>query len=144
MHHTQYQTPPHKDRNDLKNLMSLLPLLWEYKGRVVLALSCLILAKLANVGIPLTLKAIVDQLDHQVEQLILPVTLLLGYGALKFSSSLFNELRDAIFAKIRYRAMRRLSVKVIQHLFSLSLRFHLERQTGAISRDLERGTSSLS
>ncbi|MBT4837749.1 MAG: ABC transporter ATP-binding protein/permease [Methylococcales bacterium] len=144
MHHISQLEAPHTDRNDLQNIKTLLPLLWEYRGRVLLALSCLIVAKLANVGIPLVLKDIVDHLDHQTEQLILPITLLLAYGLLKLSSSLFNELRDAIFARIRYRAMRRLSVKVIKHLFSLSLNFHLERQTGAITRDLERGTSSLS
>jgi ATP-binding cassette subfamily B protein len=123
----------------------MLPFLWEYRGRALFALGCLVLAKTANVGIPLVLKEIVDSLeksDHTV--LVLPLFLLIGYGVLRLASSLFNELRDAIFARVRYRAMRNLSNKVLSHLHDLSLRFHLERQTGAISRDLERGTRSVS
>jgi ATP-binding cassette subfamily B protein len=103
------------------------------------------LAKIANVGVPLVLKEIVDVLETSEQSaLILPVFLLLAYGILRLGSSLFNELRDAIFARVRYHAMRRLSTKVLRHLHSLALRFHLERQTGAISRDLERGTRSVS
>ncbi len=111
----------------------------------MLAIACLVLAKVANVGVPLVLKEIVDQLDQGVKtELILPLFLLLAYGLLRLSSSLFNELRDAVFARVRYHAMRGLSTRVLRHLHSLSLRFHLERQTGAISRDLERGTRSVS
>jgi ATP-binding cassette subfamily B protein len=123
----------------------MLPFLWEYRGRAAFALACLVFAKVANVGVPLVLKQIVDNLE-QAEQtlLVLPLFLLLAYGALRLSSSLFNELRDAVFARVRYRAMRRLSNRVLSHLHELSLRFHLERQTGAISRDLERGTRSVS
>jgi ATP-binding cassette subfamily B protein len=122
----------------------MLPFLWEYRGRALLALACLVLAKIANVGIPLVLKEIVDSLDKGEQALlILPLFLLLGYGALRLSSSLFNELRDAIFARVRYRAMRNLSNRVLAHLHELSLRFHLQRQTGAISRDLERGARSV-
>jgi ATP-binding cassette subfamily B protein len=122
----------------------MLPFLWEFRGRAAFALLCLVLSKVANVGVPLLLKEIVDALENRPEQmLVLPIGLLLGYGALKLSASLFNELRDIVFAKVRYRAMRRLSTRVLEHLHRLSLRFHLERQTGGISRDLERGTRSV-
>ena len=143
-HHNQNQTKPHRDRRDWHNLRAMLPFLWEYRGRAMFALACLVLAKIANVGIPMLLKQIVDNLDQAQELLVVPVALLLGYGALRLSSSLFNELRDVVFARVRYHAMRRLSTRVLAHLHSLSLRFHLERRTGAISRDLERGTRSVS
>jgi len=144
-HHIQAQAPVHKDRRDLHNLRNMLPFLWEYRGRALFALGCLVMAKLANVGIPLLLKQIIDSLEKgERTELMLPLFLLLGYGALRLASSLFNELRDAIFARVRYRAMRNLSSRVLSHLHGLSLRFHLERQTGAISRDLERGTRSVS
>ncbi|MCU7812370.1 MAG: ABC transporter ATP-binding protein/permease [Candidatus Thiodiazotropha sp. (ex Notomyrtea botanica)] len=143
--HIQSQAPVHKDRRDFHNLRNMLPFLWEYRGRALFALGCLVLAKLANVGIPLVLKEIVDGLEKgEQTMLILPLFLLLGYGLLRLGSALFNELRDAIFARVRYRAMRNLSNRVLNHLHELSLRFHLERQTGAISRDLERGTRSVS
>ena len=130
---------------DRRSLRALWPLLWDYRGRVLLALSCLVLAKLATVGVPLVLKAIVDTLEQTDRALlVLPVSLLLAYGLLRLAGSLFNELRDATFARVRYHAMRRLSTQVLEHLHRLSLRFHLERQTGAISRDLERGTRSVS
>lgn len=143
--HSKYTTVPHKNRNDFHNLKQMLPYIWEFKGRVILALLSLVLAKLATVGIPLLLKSIVDTLDQpENSMIILPVTLLLLYGALRLASTLFNELRDAVFARVRYRAMRRLSNKVLTHLHKLSLRFHLDRKTGNITRDLERGTSSIS
>ena len=146
MHPTgDQQARVHTNRRDWHNLKSMMPFLWEFRGRALFALSCLVLAKAANVGVPVYLKKIVDVLDQQPEQmLVLPVALLLVYGALKLSASLFNELRDVIFAKVRYRAMRRLSTQVLTHLHQLSLRFHLERRTGGISRDLERGTRSVS
>jgi ATP-binding cassette subfamily B protein len=132
---------PHH-RNNLRNM---LPYLWDYRGRVLLALLLLVLSKLANVGIPVTLKYIVDALDNAKHVTpTLPVMLLMGYGLLRLSSSLFNELRDAVFARVRFRAMRKLSDTALTHLHNLSLRFHLDRQTGAISRDLERGTRSVS
>jgi len=135
----------HKDRRDWHNLKSMLPFLWEFRGRALFALGCLVLSKSANVGVPLVLKDIVDSFDGRSGQLlVLPVSLLFAYGAFKLGASLFNELRDVVFAKVRYRAMRRLSTRVLSHLHALSLRFHLERQTGAISRDLERGTRSVS
>ena len=134
----------HKNRRDWHNLRNMLPFLWEFRGRAAFALLCLVLSKVANVGVPLLLKEIVDALENRPEQvLVLPIGLLLGYGALKLSASLFNELRDIVFAKVRYRAMRRLSTRVLEHLHRLSLRYHLERQTGGISRDLERGTRSV-
>ncbi|MCC7280116.1 MAG: ABC transporter ATP-binding protein/permease [Chromatiaceae bacterium] len=135
----------HKDRRDAHNLRAMLPYLWEFRGRALLALACLVLAKVANVGVPLVLKDIVDAFEPgQTQALILPVSLLLAYGLLKLSATLFNELRDIVFARVRYRAMRRLSTRVLEHLHRLSLRYHLERQSGAISRDLERGTRSVS
>lgn len=132
----------HSDRRDWHNLRGMLPYLWEFRGRALLALACLVLAKLANVGVPLVLKEIVDAFEG-AQVLILPVSLLLAYGTLKLGSSLFNELRDVVFARVRYRAMRRLSTRVLAHLHRLSLRYHLDRQSGAISRDLERGTRSV-
>ncbi len=135
----------HKDRRDWHNLKGMLPFFSEFQGRVLFVIACLVLSKVANVGVPLVLKEIVDSLDQQPEQLlVLPVALLLGYGVLKLASSLFNELRDVVFAKVRYRAMRRLTTRLLAHLHQLSLGFHLERKTGEISRDLERGTRSVS
>lgn len=131
-------------QNNLKTIATLLPYLWEFKSRVVIALSLLILAKLANVSVPLVLKEIVDALDSSRAELVLPVFLLLSYGALRLSSTLFGELRDAIFAKVTQRAIRRVANRVFLHLHSLSLRFHLERQTGGVSRDIERGTRGIS
>jgi len=116
----------------------------EFRGRALFALTALVLSKGANVGVPVVLKDIVDSLEGQARELVLPVALLVAYGLLKLAAHLFNELRDTVFAKVRYRAMRRLSTQVLSHLHELSLRFHLERRTGAISRDLERGTRSVS
>lgn len=131
-------------RDGLKTMTTLLPYLWEFKIRVILALSLLILAKLANVSVPLVLKEIVDALDQPRAALTLPVFLLIGYGVLRLCSTLFGELRDAIFAKVTQRAIRRVANQVFTHLHSLSLRFHLERQTGGVSRDIERGTRGIS
>ncbi len=141
----RYTEAPRDERRDWANLRALLPYLWEYRGRMLLALACLALAKVANIGVPLTLKGIVDSLDaRQTVAIALPTLLLLAYGALKLGNALFSELRDVLFARVRYRAMRRLTVRTLAHLHDLSLRFHLERKTGAISRDLERGARSLS
>jgi len=145
MRHFAAQEKVHEDRRDWTNLRGMLPFLWEFRGRVLFALACLVLAKVANVGVPMVLKELVDAFERAGDELlVLPVALLLAYGALKLSSVLFNELRDVVFARVRYRAMRRLSTRVLTRLHELSLRFHLERQTGAISRDLERGTRSVS
>ncbi len=139
------ESRPQGDRRDWYNLRAMLPFIWDYRGRALLALASLVLAKVANVGVPLVLKGIVDALEtDQGTLLALPVMLLLAYGALKIANSLFNELRDAVFARVRFHAMRRLSTRVLEHLHALSLRYHLERQTGALSRDLERGTRSVS
>ncbi len=146
-HATSIPPQVHKNRRDWRNLRGILPFLWEFRGRALFALACLVLSKAANVGVPLVLKDIVDYYEKaSTGQLImaLPLTLLAAYGALKLAGSLFNELRDVVFAKVRYRAMRRLSTRVLAHLHQLSLRFHLERKTGAISRDLERGARSVS
>lgn len=143
--HASFTEAPNRNRTDFSNLKSVTPFLTDYLGRVTIALSCLLLAKIANVGIPVALKGIVDALDTSKHSTIaLPVALLLAYGALRLGSSIFNELRDSIFARVRYRAMRRLSTRLLEHLYSLALRYHLERKTGAISRDLERGTRSVS
>ncbi len=123
----------------------MMPYIWDYRGRVLVALACLIVSKLAMVGVPVVLKYIVDGLDAGPgKTVVLPVTLLLAYGMLRFINSGFNELRDAIFARVRFHAMNRLAVTVLTHLHNLSLRYHLERNTGAISRDLERGMQSIS
>jgi ATP-binding cassette subfamily B protein len=143
MRPTRLEKPP-TNRNDWKTVRSLLPYLWEFKGRVVLALSLLILAKLANVGVPLVLKEIIDALDRPRDLMVLPVLLLAGYGALRLVSTLFGELRDAIFAKVTQRAIRRVAINVFTHLHALSLRFHLQRQTGGVSRDIERGSRGIS
>lgn len=138
---------PHGNRKDWDNIKRMLPYIWDFKGRVMLALACLILSKVAVVGMPLALKEIVDALDQSrlAEQaLTLPLMLLLIYGGLRLVASLFNELRDAIFSRVRFHAMRVISQRVLKHLYSLSLRFHLDRKTGGITRDLERGTNSLS
>lgn len=135
---------PHTTRTDWKNLRRLFPYLWEFRGRVLLALACLIAAKVATVAVPLVLKHIVDSLDMEKIALQLPIVLLLGYGALRLSTGLFNELRDVFFARARFHAIRRLSSEVLAHLHQLSLRFHLDRRTGSVTRDLERGTQSLS
>jgi len=135
----------HGNRNDWYNIRQMMPFVWAYKGRVLLALGCLVISKLAMVGIPIVLKYIVDALDTDTGQVaVLPVVFLLAYGALRFINSGFNELRDAIFARVRYHAMSSLSVTTLTHLHNLSLRYHLERNTGAISRDMERGAQSIS
>jgi ATP-binding cassette subfamily B protein len=142
--HLRPTTLPETD-TDLKTLRALLPFLWNYRGRVVLALAFLVLAKVANVGVPLVLKEIVDRLEStQDVVLALPLAFLIAYGALRLASSLFNELRDALFARVRHGATRSISVKVLEHLHRLSLRYHLERKTGGLSRDIDRGARSVS
>ncbi len=135
---------PSANRNDWQTIRALLPYLWEFKGRVALALSLLVIAKLASVAVPLVLKEIVDALDQPYGMLVLPVLLVVGYGILRLCSTLFGEIRDAIFAKVTQRAIRRVAIRVFGHLHALSLRFHLERQTGGISRDIERGSRGIS
>ena len=129
-------------------LRQLAPYLWEYRLRVVLALLMLVTAKVANVGVPIVLKHIVDDLQlgpgDPRAVLVVPVALLAAYGALRFSVSLFTELREVVFSRVTQGAVRRIALQVFQHLFSLSLRYHLQRQTGGMSRDIERGTRSIS
>ncbi|MGL4604353.1 MAG: ABC transporter transmembrane domain-containing protein, partial [Iodobacter sp.] len=131
-------------RNDWQTLSTLLPYLWQYKIRVILALSLLIFAKFANVSVPLVLKEIVDSLDPKHAPLILPLSLVLSYGALRLCASVFGEMRDAVFAKVTQGAIRKVAMQVFEHLHRLSLRFHLERQTGGMSRDIDRGTKGIS
>ena len=130
--------------NEWRVLPLLAPYVWEYKGRVLLALACLIAAKLANVGVPLVMKEVVDGLDARAALVAVPVALLAIYGILRFSSTLFAELRDVVFVRVTQRAIRRVALGVFRHLHSLSLRFHLDRQTGGMTRDIERGTRAIS
>jgi len=131
-------------RGDLSVVRRLLPYLWEFRGRVLLALLFLVSAKLANITVPIVMKSIVDGLTGDKALLAVPVSLLLAYALLRLSSTLFNELRDVVFVKVAQRAMRRIALEVFHHLHALSLRFHLERQTGGLTRDIERGTRGIS
>ncbi|MGH8397672.1 MAG: ABCB family ABC transporter ATP-binding protein/permease [Gammaproteobacteria bacterium] len=126
-------------------LRSLLPFIWEFRGRAMLALAFLVIAKIATVLIPVALKHLVDDLNpvHHTA-LVLPLALLIGYGALRFASILFGELRDLVFEFAALRAVRRIALRVFRHLHDLDLAFHLERQTGGLSRDIERGTRGIS
>ncbi len=132
------------ERSDTDTLKRLFPYLWEYKWRVIAALSFMVGAKMANVSVPLLLKELVDAMSLKPGDvqalLVVPAALLLGYGALRLSTSLFTELRELVFAKATAGATRRISLEVFQHLHALSLRFHLDRQTGGMTRDIERGT----
>ena len=132
-----------ENRADWQTISSLLPYLMEFKWRVFIALSLLVLSKLANVSVPLVLKEIIDAMDKSHAVLAIPVFLIIGYGVLRMFSTLFGELRDAVFAKVTQRAIRRVALQVFVHLHSLSLRFHLDRQTGGVSRDIERGTRGI-
>ena len=125
-------------------ISTLAPYVLAYKYRVIVALICLVLAKVANVSVPLALKEIVDAVSPTQQVVILPLALLLAYGALRFSTVLFAELRDVVFVKVTRRATRKIAIKVFRHLHGLSLRFHLDRQTGGISREIERGTKGIS
>ena len=145
MHASVKQTKAYDFKTqDIKVLKKLLPYLFKMRGRVILATLFLISAKLANVAVPVLLKEIVDNLDQTNVLLILPLGLLLAYGALRLASSLFNELRDAIFAKVRYHAMHLIALGVFKHLHTLDLSFHLDRRIGGITRDIDRGTQSVS
>ncbi len=125
-------------------LRMLLPYLWAYRLRVLAALGCLVAAKVANVTVPIVFKHMIDDLSPGEQALALPVLLLLLYGLLRFSTALFTELREFLFARVTQRAVRQVALEVFRHLHALSLRFHLERQTGGVSRDIERGTRSIS
>jgi ATP-binding cassette subfamily B protein len=131
---------------DWATLKRLLPYLWEYKWRVLAALLFMVAAKVANVGVPVLLKELVDALTLKpgdaAAVLVVPAAMLLAYGALRFSTSLFTELRDLVFAKATQGAARSIALTTFEHLHALSLRFHLERQTGGMTRDIERGVRS--
>jgi len=128
-----------------QTIKSLLPYLLAWKGRVAFALACLICAKFANVAVPLIFKDIIDALGMPADKamLLVPLGLVGAYGVLRFSTSLFTELRELIFARVTQRAVRTISLQVFEHLHALSLRFHLERQTGGLTRDIERGTRAI-
>ncbi|OYQ39063.1 metal ABC transporter permease [Rhodoferax sp. TH121] len=133
--------PPKSDWDTLRRLF---PYLWAYKWRVIAALAFMVGAKMANVGVPVLLKNLVDAMTLKpgdpAALLVVPAALLLGYGALRLSTSLFTELRELVFAKATEGAARSISLQVFRHLHAMSLRFHLERQTGGMTRDIERGT----
>ncbi|MES2091164.1 MAG: ABC transporter ATP-binding protein/permease [Pseudomonadota bacterium] len=149
-HATAHENPTSgtdKRRSDKDTLLRLWPYLWDYKVRVLLALAFMVGAKMANVGVPLLLKQLIDQLAPKANSvqamLVVPLGLLVAYGLLRLSTSLFTELRELVFAKATEGAARRISLQVFAHLHALSLRFHLERQTGGMTRDIERGTRAV-
>jgi ATP-binding cassette, subfamily B, heavy metal transporter len=144
-HHTSDSPPVPTSttpRSDWATLQRLFPYLWHYKWRVGLALAFMVAAKMANVGVPILLKTLVDDMTITPARalLVVPVALLLAYGALRLCTSLFTELRELIFSKATEGTARSISLEVFRHLHNLSLRFHLERQTGGMTRDIERGT----
>ncbi|MBT8556952.1 ABC transporter ATP-binding protein/permease [Polynucleobacter paneuropaeus] len=134
-------------RSDWRVIRDLLPYLLEYRLRVLLALLCLVAAKVANLGIPVLMKRLIDTLNIKVDSgqalLAIPAALIVAYGLLRISASLFNELREALFAKVTQNAVRKVALQVFEHLHALSLSFHLARQTGGVSRDIERGTRGI-
>ena len=136
--------PVPRAKNDWRVARSLLPYLADFRGRVALAMFFLIAAKLANIGVPLLLKEIIDSLDKSKAVLVVPIALLAAYGLLRLSSTFFGELRDVVFVKVTQSAVRKIALNVFRHLHALSLRFHLERQTGGMTRDIERGTRGIS
>ncbi|NTV87417.1 MAG: metal ABC transporter permease, partial [Burkholderiaceae bacterium] len=140
--------PSGAPRSDWGTLRRLFPYLWRYKWRVIFALVFMVGAKLANVGVPLLLKNLVDALTPAVNPvtaaiLVVPVGLLVAYGALRLSTTLFTELRELVFSKATQGAARSIALETFQHLHALSLRFHLERQTGGMTRDIERGVRGI-
>lgn len=134
-------------RGDWRVIRDLLPYLLEYRFRVLLALSCLIAAKFANLGIPILMKDLIDSLDVKADSpqalMVVPMGIIVAYGLLRISASLFAELREALFAKVTQNAVRKVALQVFEHLHSLALSFHLARQTGGVSRDIERGTRGI-
>ncbi|MBU9578328.1 ABC transporter ATP-binding protein/permease [Ralstonia mannitolilytica] len=139
--------PPGAQRGDWRTIKSLLPYLWAYKWRVALALSFLIAAKVANLGVPMVMKRLIDSMNVSPSDpralLVVPVGTIVAYGLLRLSTSLFSELREILFSKVTESSVRTLALQVFRHLHALSLRFHLERQTGGMSRDIERGTRGI-
>jgi ATP-binding cassette, subfamily B, heavy metal transporter len=150
MRHPTTESAPHDPqakKGDWQTLSRLLPYLWQYKGRVIAALLFMVCAKLANVGVPILLKNLIDALAYKpgdaVAVLVVPGALLLAYGLLRLSTSLFTELRELVFAKATQGAARSIALQTFEHLHALSLRFHLERQTGGMTRDIERGVRGI-
>src|SRR6185295_4685377 len=125
-------------------LRRLWPQIWRYRLRVGIALAFLVVAKLANIGVPILLKELVDKLDIAPKPLLVPLLLLVAYGALRLSASLFQELRQIVFARVMARTSRQITLRVFEHLHALSLRFHLDRRTGGVARDVERGMTATS
>jgi ATP-binding cassette, subfamily B, heavy metal transporter len=138
---------PASGRTDWNTLKRLFPYLWQYKWRVIAALAFMVAAKVANVGVPVLLKELVDAMDVKAGEaaalLVVPAGLLLAYGLLRLSTSLFTELRELVFAKATQGAARSIALETFRHLHALSLRFHLERQTGGMTRDIERGVRGI-
>lgn len=142
-HHAGKNSPP--GPADWRTLRKLGPYLWEHRWRFVFAVIFLIGAKIATIGVPILLKHIVDSLDASKSAvLILPAALIVGYGLLRLATTLFSDLRDMIFAKVTQGMIRKVSIESFRHLHDLSLRFHLERQTGGVTRDIERGSQGIS
>ncbi len=138
--------PPPAERHDWQTVKTLFPYLWHWRGRILLALACLIGAKLANVAVPLVFKDIVDGFapsNPAQAALVAPLALIAAYGVLRFGVSLFTELRELLFARVTQRAVRTIALQVFEHLHGMSLRYHLERQTGGLTRDIERGTRAI-
>lgn len=134
-------------RSDWQTIRNLLPYVWHYKWRVMLALGCLVAAKVANLGVPVLMKQLIDSMNIGAGDpralLVVPVGLIVAYGMLRLSGTLFTELREILFSKVTQSAVREIALQVFRHLHALSLRFHLERQTGGMSRDIERGTRGI-
>ncbi|MEY3632437.1 MAG: hypothetical protein RI937_635, partial [Pseudomonadota bacterium] len=141
-----FPLPPGAPRGEWQTLAALLPYLWQYRWRVGIALSCLVLAKAANVAVPVALKEIVDAVSRNptIALAAVPLGLIAAYGLLRVLTSLFTELREVVFARVTQQAVRRIALQVFEHLHALSLRFHLDRQTGGLTRDIERGTRGVS
>ena len=139
-------SPEGAPKGEWQTLKTLFPYLWQYKWRVTIALSCLILAKVANVAVPVVLKDIVDAVSANPAMAIMavPIGLIVAYGVMRVMSTLFTELREVVFARVTQQAVRRIALQVFEHLHALSLRFHLDRQTGGLTRDIERGTRGVS
>ncbi len=135
-----------RQRSDLQVIRNLMPYIWQFKFRVIITLLCLVFAKVANLGVPIILKRIVDTLSITSTSqalLVVPVSLIIAYGLLRLSASLFGELRELIFAKVTESAVRKVGLQVFNYVHALSLRFHLSRQTGGMTRDIERGTRGI-
>ena len=149
MHHLKPESSPMaqaRQQNDLSVIKNLLPFVTAYKARIIFTLLCLVMAKAANLGVPIMLKKIIDAMSITTSAqalLVVPISLIVGYGLLRLSASLFAELRELIFSKVTQNAVRQIGLEVFNHLHALSLRFHLSRQTGGMTRDIERGTRGI-